>query len=250
MEELRTKLEDIKNVFSGSEIIPQNLSDWGIEILSKEKIIYTFDECLQLLTKLQTIDWQGPVAIAIYDAQIHLSEISNYVSTRLGQPNPQQDFPLFLNHLNQLAITLRNAAVFSSDKVYNTERELLRITSQIESSKSILQTLTKITEEVTSNKNLIESSLVKVNSNEKTVLEIQEKLTVISANVTPIEPQIKELQNKAEQSVSQISKQKDEIIELNEQYKELYDKTSAETKYLDDLQNKCHKQQEEIQKTI
>jgi hypothetical protein len=250
MEELKSRLEDIKNIWVGSEVIPSDLSDWGIDLLTKERVSYTFDECLQLLTKLNSIDWQGPVAIAIYEAKFHLAEISNFVSTRITQPNPQQDISPFLLHLNQLLITLRNAAVFSSDKVYNAERELLRVTSQIETSKSILQNLSKITDDVTSSKNQVESSLSKASTSEKSILEIQEKLTTISTNIVPIEPQIKELQTKAEQYVAQISTHKEEIIGLNEQYKELHAKSAEETVFLDGLQKRCLKQQNEIQKTI
>lgn len=250
MEELKARIEEIKNIWSNSDLIPYNLSDWGIELFTKERISYVFDECIQLLTKLETIDWQGPVALAIYEAEIYLSNLSNFISTQLNQPNPEQNISSFLTNLNRLLNVLRNASVFSTDTVYNAERELLRVTSQIESSKSILQNLNKITEDVQTIKNQIDTSYLKVAQSEKSILELQEKLTNISLTLTPIEQQIKDLQTNATQYITQISNQKDEISALYNQYKILVEKIKNETDVLDDLQNKCAKQQEEIQKTI
>jgi uncharacterized coiled-coil DUF342 family protein len=250
MDELKARIEEIKSIWLSSELIPTDLTTWGIELLTKERVAYTFDECTQLLTKLGKIDWQGPVALAIYEAEVHLNAISNYVSTTLTQPNPEQHIASFFVQLNHLLNVLRNAAIYATDKVYNAERELLRVTSQIETSKTILQNLTKINEDVNSSKNQIDSSNTKIGQSEKAILELQEKLTNISTTLTPIETQIKELQTNAVQYVTQISTYKDEISDLDEQYKTLVEKTENEANTLDKLQEKCNEQQEEIQKTI
>lgn len=249
-QDLLEKLNDIKTVWLRSEVVPDDLADWGIPRLNKDRVAYTLDECGQLLTKLQSLDWQGPVALAVNQSEAHISELSNFVSTRLTQPNPQQDANSFLSHLHALLLDLRGAAVFSTDTVYNAERELLRVTSQIESSKAILQNLSKITEEANSMKSQTEVSVTKITASEKAAVEIQEKLTTVSATVTPIETQIKDLLAKADQQVTQIAKHKEEIIQLNKNYMELEEKGTKEATNLEKLRKRCEEQQEEIHKTI
>lgn len=247
---LTEQLADLKKGWLSSEFVPSDLSDWGVPGISKEKVGYVFDECSQLILKLSDINWQAPVALALRQSEVYLQPINNFIVTRLIQPNPEQEINNFLSNLQNLLVTLRTAAQFSSNGLYNAEQELLKLTGQIQAAKPILQDLNEINKELTGLKGHADTSGNSISNAEKTALDALGKITAIASAVSTIETQIKDVQTNVGQHLQQISTTRDEIQQLNDQYKILHEKVAVENIKSDEVAKTLKKQQDEIQKTI
>lgn len=102
MKNMIKMLSESKNAWLASEIVPADLTAWGVKYLNKEKIGYVFDECAQLLRKLNTIDWQAPVSLALEQCNTYITEIHNYAIATLNQPNPEKNVSVLINNLKWL----------------------------------------------------------------------------------------------------------------------------------------------------
>lgn len=250
MGELIQKIESLKSLWMQLSEPPLNLKEWNISHVDKDKIAFVFDECIALLLKLQSSDWQAPVSLAIQDAESNIAEIQKYLANTITTADAQKDFSSFIWWLQLTLLELRYASTFSSDRVYSAEVELLSITNQISKANERLNQLNEIAEKLRQYHEDGAASHEKINTSKSIITEIQLQMQQSVANVLPVEAQIRELLSSAEKNSSTISKYTGDIEELRKQYKELHSKLVDDNATLDGILETSTKHQEVIQKTI
>lgn len=244
------KLSDAKSAWLASELVPSDLATWGVNYLNKEKVGYLFDECSQLLFKLKTIDWQAPIALVLSRLDVYVNGIHIYAIETLGQPNPEKKIDDLLSNLQWLIQDARFASTYSSDKIYNNEQELLKLSTQIESSKSVLEKLTTIDTDLTALKNQSTDSSSTIALTQKEVGDAHTAIKKIEENAIKLDDSIKDLCSDAEKNLAQIATSKDEIVKLNKDYKTLHEQLEKQAADSQIIVNTSLEQQGEIKKTI